>query len=298
MSSISDDDKKTALMIVLIVSAFISVCMSTLIFVFYFLFSSFRKNFSSQLIIAISFLDILTWSLRIISSIYSLANDFETFENTAPIICQVFGFFFSFVNLMTFLLVLVIGISLYVDFVYSINLGSKKCLIYFLVFLIAFILATLDLCLGAYQNIPHDVKCWIRDYELRLLTFYSVLWIVFILDLFFMGAIIWKLKKMPINTEMQRKLALKFSLFPLAMFITWAPSSIRRIINDNSFGFEVFIYFITPLQGFLNGLAYGMINKHVKQKLIAFFTCDCMNLKKDCIKQLIETQSLNSEIIV
>ena len=289
-----ESGQKMALMIVLIFSSLLSVFTSLLITIFYLMYASFRKNFSSQLIVAISLLDTFTWTLRIISSIYSLTHDFKTFEDTAPAFCQAFGFLFSFMNLMTFFLVLVIGLSLYCDFLYSINLGSRKKLIYSIIFLLAFAISSIDLGLHAYEKIPGDIKCWIRDYSLRLLTFYMILWIVFLLDSYFMITIIRRLKKMPVNNEVKSKLILKFSLFPIFMLITWGPSSIRRIFGINYFPFEVFIYFITPLQGFLNALAYGMINSIVKEKLIAFFLCDWEKLA--ATKEVIDEKSLNKSI--
>lgn len=275
----TDTSKGMALMITLIFSSSLSVFMSTVIFIFYLLYSSFRKSFSSQLIISISILDIITWTLRIISSAYSLAHDFETFEDSAPAACQIFGFLFSFLNLMTFFLVLTIGISLFLDFFYAINLEKKKKTIFFLVFMVAFIIAFIDILIDGYGKVNHDVKCWINDYKIRLLTFYIVIWLVFLVDFILMAAIIYRLKKVAINTEVQTKLIWKFSLFPLFMLITWGPTSIRRLLNTNYYPFELFIYFITPLQGFFNAFAYGLINRDVKAKLFAFFICRWDQLK-------------------
>lgn len=291
LTSEMDASKQMALMITLIFSSSLSVFMSTLIFIFYVLFSSFRKSFSSQLIISISVLDIITWTLRIISSAYSLAHDFETFENSAPAACQIFGFLFSFLNLMTFFLVLTIGVSLFLDFFYAINLEKYKKTIFFLVFLVAFIIAFIDVLLDAYGKVINDVKCWINDYKVRILTFYIVLWFVFLVDCILMGAIIYRLKKVAINTEVQTKLIWKFSLFPLFMLITWGPTSIRRLLNTNYYPFELFIYFITPLQGFFNAFAYGLINKDVKAKLFAFFIC-----RWDQLKTSNSINSLESEV--
>ena len=273
-----DNNQKVILLTTFIISCALSVIMSLLIFVFYILYSSIRKNFASQLIITISLMDFFTWGLRLISSIYTLSNNFKTYEESSHFICTLSGFLFSFFNLIVFFAVLIIGFSLFLQFNYSMDISSKRKYIFAFIFIISFILSCIPLITDSYGKID-DVKCWIMDYWNRIFTFYIILWIIFIIDFVLIIKVILKLRRMKIDSNIQKKLIWKFALFPILMFISWAPSSIRRLMDTHNFGLEVFMYAAMPLQGVFNPIAYGLINSDVKEKILSFFRCDWEKLK-------------------
>lgn len=285
-----NNNQKTLLLTVFIVSCSISVLMSLLIFIFYLLYSKVQKNFASQLIITIAIMDFFTWGLRIVSSSYSLTHDFETYEEIAPPICVLSGFLFSFLNLIVFFSVLVIGYCLYSDFVFSRDISPQRHKMFAFIFFSACILSIIPFFTSSYGKID-DVKCWLVDYWERIFTFYFPLWVIILIDCYFIVKVILKLRHMQIEPHIKNKLIFKFALFPLLMFISWAPSSIRRATDSPNFQLEVFMYAVMPLQGVFNPLAYGLINSEVKDKIIAFFTCDCRKLRRN-------TQNSCQEIIL
>lgn len=223
-------------------------------------------------------LDAFTWSFRIIAAVYKLKTN-KTFEEEGSFLCSFFGFLWSFFNLITFLIVLLIAFGIYSASYYGTQISrhKKKCIAFLIV--PSLILSLIPFLNGTYGEID-EIKCWINEFYTRIFTFYLPLWIIMILNFFFIVSAIIKLRKLPINKSSQRKLAYKIALFPLLMLISWLPSSIRRTLNSDNLALEFFMYFAMPLQGVFNPIAYAMINVKVERKLKAFFLCRCYDLKE------------------
>lgn len=270
------------ILIFFIISCSLSVFMSFLIVILYFKYASIKKNMAAQLIITMSILDIFTWFFRIIAAVYKLSTN-ETYEETNHSLCVFFGFLWSFFNLITFFIVFTIGFGVYYGYKYKSDLEKHKKTLYFIIFILALVLSCIPFFSSSYGEIDH-VKCWIDDYNLRIFTFYLPLWLVFLFNCYFIGYVILKLRLMPIDTSVQRKLILKFSLFPLLMFLAWFPSSIRRSSNSDNFALELFMYIMMPLQGVFNPIAYGLINEDVEKKMKEFFFCQCEKEKNDNVE--------------
>lgn len=278
MSGRQTDFNDQIITIIFLVSCSLSVFMSSLISFFYFKYGTIKKSFPAQLIVSMAVLDAFTWSFRIIAAIYKLKTN-NTFEEKGSFLCSFFGFLWSFFNLITFFIVLLIAIGIYSASYHGTQISrhKKKCLI----FLISppLILSLIPFLNGTYGEID-EIKCWINEYYTRIFTFYFPLWVIIILNLIFIVLAIIKLRKLPISRSSQRKLAYKIALFPLLMLISWLPSSIRRTLDSDNLALELFMYFVMPLQGVFNPIAYGMINVKVEKKLKAFFFCRWYDLKE------------------
>lgn len=279
------------LLSVFISSCSISVFMSLSIFIFNLIYSNIRNNLACQLILTISLMDFFTWGLRIISSAYSLSHNFETYEELSIPICILSGFLFSFLNLIVFFSVLVIGYCLYSEFVFSKDISQERHKAFVFIFFNSMTLSIIPFFTHSYGKID-EVKCWLVDYWERIFTFYFPLWAIILIEFYFIIRVIFKLWTLNLEPKIQRKLILKFSLFPILMFISWAPSSIRRASDSPNFTLEVVMYAFMPLQGFFNPLAYGLINSEVEEKVLAFLKCPCRKMK---MKK--EENSINNENI-
>ena len=276
---------KTNILYISLAFCTLSVFMSLLILVFYALYSSFRKNFASQLIVTISLMDLISWGVLIISSIFSLTHDMKTYEEYSHPICVLNGFLFSFLNLVVFFSVLIIGYSLFSEFIYSYDISQKRHTMFAFIFISSFILSIIPLFNDEYGKVD-DVKCWIVNYWERIFLFYVPLWLITIIDFVLMLKVIRKLQGINVQDNMKRKLILKFALFPILMFVSWAPSSVKRVWDVDNMILEGIMYAMMPMQGVFNPLAYGLINSDVKEKILAFLLCQWKDLgkKKDDIE--------------
>ena len=55
------------------------------------------------------------------------------------------------------------------------------------------------------------------------------------------------------------------------MIICWIPGMIQKTFDFENILLKGITYFMMPLQGVFIPLIYGLVNKDVKQKFIAFF---------------------------
>lgn len=251
----------------------LSVFMSSFLAFLYFKYASIKNSFPSQLIVAMAILDVITWTIRIIATIFRIIAG-ATFEVKERNICVLSGFLFSFLNLITFFIILFISFGIYSQSHLSINISNFKRICSSLIIFPSLILAVVPVFTQSYGELDH-IKCWIKDRTILIITFYIPLWCVFASTVFFIVSAIFKLKRLPINSHFTSKLIYKISLFPLIMFICWTPSSIYRVLNSDTVYLEILTYVLVPLQGVLNPIAYGLINEKIEKKMKAFFGWNC-----------------------
>lgn len=270
----------------------LSVFMSSFLTFLYFKYTSIKKSFPCQLIVTMAILDVITWTIRIIATIYRI-NVGMTFEVKERNLCILSGFLFSFINLITFLIILVISFGIYSQSHLSINISNFKMTCTSLIIFPSFILSIIPIFTQSYGEIDH-IKCWIKDRTILLITFYVPLWLVFVSTAFFILSAIFKLKRLPINFLSEKKLIYKISLFPIIMFICWTPSSIYRVLNSDFIYLEILTYMVVPLQGVLNPIAFGLINERIEKKMKAFFCCNCTEMNDNITDGENEINSFNT----
>jgi hypothetical protein len=266
-------ENENLLLYIFVTTCSLSVIMSSMLSILYFKYGSLKKNFPAQLIITMSLLEILIWSPRIISSIYKLQTG-DNMEVGQKEVCVIFGFTFIFFNMINFFITLVISFGIYSSVLHNIIIAKHKKICIGIIILFPLLFSLIPFITESYGQID-DIKCSITNYPERLACFFVILWIIFILNAFFIISTIIRLKKRPYNKAFHR-IVYKIALFPLFMFIAWAPSSIYRILELDNLILGVLTYLLVPLQGFFNPIAYGLINEKIEKKIKKFIGC-CSN---------------------
>lgn len=265
-------ENQKELLYIFITTCSLSVFMSSLVTIMYFKYGAVTKNFPAQLIMAMSILDVLVWFPRIISSIYKLQTG-ENLEEGERNICIIFGFTFIFFSLITFFITLMISFGIYSSVVHKIIIANHKKTCIFIIIILPLIFSTIPFTTNSYGEID-DIKCSITNYFERVTTFFVVLWIIFFLNAFFIISTIVKLKRPPYKEESVQRIVYKIALFPLFMFVSWAPSSIYRILQSDNLFLGVLTYLLVPLQGVFNPIAYGLINEKIEKIAKKIFCCN------------------------
>ena len=238
------------------------------------LYSKIRKNISAQIVIIISILEFIIWLFRMLGSIYTLLNN-KSLENMSHSVCQSSGFLWTFINLSIFSFIFLIGLVLYIEFHYSrlvIKVESKRKYIYILIFLCTIFLSSIPFMNNAYGEV-NGVSCGIKGRLTRLFIFDIPFLVLMILYICLIISVSRKLNSLQIRNDIRRSLTLKFLLFPLLMIICWIPGMIQKTFDFENILLKGITYFMMPLQGVFIPLIYGLVNKDVKQKFIAFFLC-------------------------
>lgn len=275
-----DPDEIKIILIVFLCTSIISVLSQLFIVIFYLIYTNLRTsyNFSYRLIFFLAITDIIVWGMRIQSNIEKLVTKTTAYERS-PQLCSFLGFLWNFFLLLNIMITLVISICLVLEVFFHVN--SQKFEKYFYVFIIAYSLgfSVIPLFfLNGYAE-ADQIKCWIPaehspdfEFPFRILSFYSHLWAVFILNSLNVFFILWKLRSFQ---NFHRTLIKKFVWFPIIMLIFWTEPSYRRIFDrkDQSFSLELWQYILMPTQGTANAIVYGLVNQTVRTKLWNFFTC-------------------------
>lgn len=266
-------DETEIIVIIFLIISIIAVLFQLFVCYFYIRYVNLlsKDNYPFRLIFILSFCDILVWAMRIESNLIKLSTGTTMYKINEPL-CVFAGFAWNFLILLNVIMTFLISLSLFLK---MLNIDPRKYEIHFYFF--SFIYAILFSCVPFFDDIGYgevdQIKCWVTHDSYRFASFYSHLWIIFILNIIFLCYFFHFLKRKKVFCPEVYALTKKLIFFPIIMGICWTEPSLRRICilaNYDSFTLKLLQYIFMPCQGIANAFVYGLVNEDVKIKMMKF----------------------------
>lgn len=251
-----------------------------LVLVFYTIYIKLSINFACRLIVFISLIDSLTWFLQLFYSVFRVVTH-RNLNQDSPTTCGVLAYISNLLMLLTLIFTLLIPMCVYIQVLYRKDPSRYEKYYYLFSFAYAFLFSSLPFAFKTEAYNQTDFRCWIKTFEMRIISFYFHLFLGFSLGVFFLIRVLRTLRQ-EIFKDLERTLIHKLSWIPFICLIFWLEPAIYRFISGIEYSeHDIWHFLVMPLQGFANALAYGNINDTVRKKIVAFFKLDFNELKKN-----------------
>ena len=269
-------------MITMIVSCFFSVFFNASFLCFYIRFGQIRNNFASQLILILSICDLLCWGQSLLMNLYLLFTD-QTVYDFQDSLCISLAFLMNLSSMTIMITIFLISFSIYLSTVKNIVITDHKFKLYFSAIFFIIILSALPFITNDYGK-ADSMLCWIVGKPMSFFSYYLVIWVIFLIDFYFIARTLYVIKKLPIVEHLKIKLKRHLILFPLIFIFSYSAGFLNSFIGlfyeKGIFWLGIVDYVLEPMDGVLNPLAYMLINDKVRNGIKSFLCFQKKNSKK------------------